>query len=568
MEFAAAFNGSKESILSIKRLIEGGNRLTVILVDRGSANDNMSDYEIEKFADVFSSEIVFTDTSIEDKFERVRNSLMMIKAMGMDNVSFSDIDIQENIAFNNDVCDSLNLKALHPLMLEDKEELIKEFLNSGLTARIKNVDFNKIDIEYEGKTFDDWFVDYLKEIGKVDICGEDGSYSTVIDIGPLNEVFKRKIYVDNASTCYPKAIGVTTAVSDFVEKRCYSINRGTYSKSYELTLEVVDIREKLKGFLNALSNYSCVFGGSATESINMLLRGTLKEGDEIIVDDRMHNATWRTIEYLKQFGINLKIWENKGGKYDIEDLKALVTENTKMLFLTLVDNVLGRPILDETLMEEIPKLCKKNNIVYVVDAVQAACEIKLDIQELKVDAMILSAHIGFMALEGLSMVVGSDKYLKSVRPLIFGGTGSNSNSPQMPDSLPDRLEAGTLNLPAIISLGAAIDDIYGISVDKIINKKCMLGKLLREKLRETGLVDVNGYGSFCSISAKNLDDAILCMRLDTMFGIMTRVGIHCSPCTHMAEGSFPYGNVRMSLGYYNNKNDVSKIVKAVTQILG
>ncbi|MEG0250202.1 MAG: aminotransferase class V-fold PLP-dependent enzyme [Peptostreptococcus sp.] len=607
MEFVASFSGGKDSALSIKRMIERGHRLIAIIVStkedmNTSWTHDLDKKYFEKVADILRCEVIFTDTDVDNYEEQFENALVKSKKLGARACIFGDIDISDHLSWNKRRCDNVCMECIHPLMFEDREEIVEKFLTSGLKAKIKKIDEKKIPKDMLGINFDIEFVEKIKKIKNVDICGENGEFHTVIDLESLRKVLGADIYVDNASTCFPKAPSVSTRLSEFIDNESYSINRGTYMKAYNLSSQVIDVRDKLTKLLKAPKGYNTIFSPSATEAINMTLRGCLYKGDEIIVDDRMHNSSWRTVEYLKNKDVGVKVWCESTGegsssfgliadaeeevrkyeencisnkeiicksdnsnqtinkKYDIMEFKKLITNKTKVVFVTLVDNITGH-YLNEA--EEIGRICAEKNIYYIVDGVQSICERELDLEKLKADAFILSGHIGLMGPEGIAATVIRDDMAKDMEALIYGGTGSQSNSPNMPDTLPDKLEAGTMPTPAIIALGAAIDYVEKVGIDKIIEKKHRLGERLREGLKKIDGTEVSGNGSFCSLSMTEQDDAMVAFNIDARRRIMTRVGIQCSPCTHIVEGSFPNGSIRFTPGYFSNEYDIDEIIDAI-----
>lgn len=232
--------------------------------------------------------------------------------------------------------------------------------------------------------------------------------------------------------------------------------------------------------------------------------------------------------------------------------------------LNLVDNVSGRYLID--MIDDYSKLieyCQINNIYIIADASQAICERKFSMKELALDALIFTSHIGMMGPEGLGLMILGEKIKNKVQALIYGGTGSKSNDPEMPNILPDRLEAGTLNHPAIFGASAAIEYINKIGIEKIIEKKHNLAKILREEISLIDGLKVFGNGSFVCISSSKIDDASLSFNLDLNGGIMNRVGIHCSKLSHESIGDYPDACIRLSLGYFNNIYDIKRTIDEI-----
>lgn len=609
MEFAASFSGGKDSTLAIKRMLDRGHRIVAIIVSgkedkESSWTHNIKREYFKKAAEIFRCELIFTDTNVEDYEEKFEKALSEAKKLGAQACIFGDIDIVEHIKWNNRRCQNIGIECIHPLLFEDRKSIAKEFISTSIKANIVKIDESTLSEDLIGQVYEQSFIDKLEKL-QVDPCGENGEFHTKIDLDSLRKVICKEIYIDNASSSFPKAPNLAKSMSEFIDNESFSINRGTYMKAYKLSSKVIDVRDKMLKFTNSPKGYNCVFGSSATELINLILRGVLKEGDEIIVDDRMHNSTWRTLQYLEKKGINIKVWssssdnnnrdkllisksrkaeiksfilgsnENLDSKnsgddlkdlleyeYKISDFENLIGEKTKVVFLTLVDNITG---FYNRKAIEVGKVCARKNIIFFIDAVQAACEREINVEELKAHAIVVSSHIGLMGPEGLAHLIINNEIAKEIDPLIYGGTGSQSNSPSMPLMIPDKFEAGTMNLPAIIGTGAALDFIDYVGLDKIIEKKHILGKKLREGLSKIENVDAKGSGSFCSVIISGQDDAMVAFNLDMINHIMTRVGIQCSPCTHMAEDTFPNGSIRFSIGYFNNKYDIDYIIKSVEE---
>ena len=611
MEFAASFSGGKDSTLAIKRMIDRGHRIVSIIVStredkKLSWTHNIEREYFKKAADILRCDVIFTDTSVDDYEKNFEEALMESKKLGAQCCVFGDIDIVEHLKWNKERCVNAGIECIHPLLFEDRNKIVDEFLSSSIDAEIIKVDEKIMDSEFEGKRFNQEFVDEIKFMG-IDACGENGEFHTRIDLESLRKSLSNEVYIDNASNAFPKAPGVGSQLEMYTDGESFSINRGTYMKAYNLSSKVIDVRDKILEFTRAPKGYQCIFAPSATELINLVIRGALEEGDEIIIDDRMHNSAWRTLEYLENRDINIKVWssgadsdhkqfktskkrkshiksfvlgeefvdsgekdscediDTKEYEYRVEDLEKMFTENTKAVFLTLVDNITGH--YNEHAVE-IGRLCAKKDVMFFVDGVQAVCERNINVKEMRPDAFIMTSHIGLMGPEGVAEMIINEQCAKKIRPLIYGGTGSQSNSPCMPVTVPDKFEAGTMNLPGIIATGKALEYCEYKGIESIIEKKHALGKMLRDGLSEIEGVIARGSGSFCSVIVEGQDDAMVAFNLDMINHIMTRVGIQCSPCTHMAEGTFPNGSIRFSVGYFNNEYDIEYIIKSVRENIG
>lgn len=514
MEFAASFSGGKDSTLAIKRMLDKGHRIIAIIVSSkkdklASWTHNIDRDYFKKAAEILRCEVIFTDTDVADYESNFEKALMKSKKLGAQACIFGDIDIVKHIEWNNRRCKNSGIECIHPLLFESRDSIVESFIKTGIEAKIIKVDSKKLSKDLIGKIYGQKLIDEMKK-NHIDPCGENGEFHTKVELNSLRKMVFKEVYVDNASTAFPKASTIGKTMSDFIDNDSYSINRGSYMKSYNLSSKVIDVRDSLLKMTNAPKGYSCIFAPSATELINLVIRGSMEDGDEIIIDDRIHNSAWRTIKSLNNT-ISSKIWFpnykiknktvfynfendkkgiekfilgspeeflNKDGEkakyveksiceYKIEDFKSLITDRTKVVFLTMVDNITG--FYNKSVLE-IGKICKEKGILLFIDAVQAICEVDIDLKRLEADALIFSSHIGLMGPEGIAEMLIKDESAKKINPLIYGGTGSQSNSPNMPVLMPDKFEAGTINLPGVIATGAAVDFIEYLGIENIIEK--------------------------------------------------------------------------------------------------
>lgn len=588
MEFAASFSGGKDSILAIKNMIDKGNRIVSLIVSTNKENDKSWTHNIQKdyfieVSKILKCEVIFTDSNVENYETCFEDALKIAKTLGASACVFGDIDIINHIKWNKERCDNVGIQCIHPLMFQDRKKIIDNFLNTNFIAKIKKVDNSKLEECFVGKILDKKLIYEFENKYNIDLCGENGEYHTIVDIDSIYREFSKDyksnyndglnkslnlyndIYLDNASTCFPKALGVATSMSKYIETESYSINRGTYMKSYDLLGKIIEIRESIKYFFNAPKSYECIFSPSATYSINQLLQGLLKKDDTIITGDNNHNSTVRVLSNLKNNGIEVI---SVSSSNIIECLKEyLEIKKIKALFITIVDNISGSMFVEVDELKKTAEFCRENDIYLILDAVQAVCEIKLDLDYIGIDALIVTSHIGMMGPEGVGISLLSKKISMELQPIVFGGTGSKSNSDEMPNSLPDKFEVGTLNLPSIIGTGRAIEYINYLGVDDIINKKHKLGKYLRERLSEFENSKVIGNGSFCLFNIEGYDMSILAYYLDSIYRIQARVGIHCSYEIHKKLGTFPEGGIRFSIGYFNTEREIEKVIDSIEFIL-
>jgi cysteine desulfurase family protein len=381
----------------------------------------------------------------------------------------------------------------------------------------------------------------------------------------------KEIYLDNASTSFPKAPGVGEAVYEYMVLSGANINRGSYGSAYSALEKVLECRELLAETFNGGDYKNVVFTKNVTESLNIIIRGLLKEGDHVLVSSMEHNAVMRPITALAEKGISFdRIPCRRDGSLITEEIEALIRPETKAIIMTHASNVCG------TLMpvETVGKICKAHGIFFILDSAQSAGLVPIDMDKMNIDALCFTGHKSLLGPQGTGGFVLKEKLVEIIEPFIFGGTGSISDSLRMPDFMPDRFEAGTMNIPGIIGLREALLWLKSREEGSILRHELKLTKYFLEALESEipdkvtvlGKENVEGRLGVVSLLTPGLDPAMVCYRLDREYGIATRVGLHCAPDAHKSLGSFPGGSLRFSFGYANEEDDVEKAVRALKEI--
>lgn len=371
--------------------------------------------------------------------------------------------------------------------------------------------------------------------------------------------------MDNASTSFPKPSCVTKAIEDYINTCGSNVNRGSYTSAYEAEEIIMKCRQNIASFFGCENPRNVIFTSGATMGMNMVLLGMLSPGDHVLVSGMEHNAVMRPLTALMQDGIAYDTFQNA------YDLKGKIGLRTKCIVMLHGSNINGE-VFD---VERIGELAMEAGCYFVVDASQTAGHIGIDFEKIKADALVFSGHKGLMGPQGIGVVIMSERMARKCKPLIYGGTGSRSATLDMPEFLPDKFEAGTLNIPGIIGLNAAIDHINSIGIDEIFSREKYLTRLLIQKLsglEDEGLIriissaDKDIFTPIVLIVTKKIDVADAARRLDEYYGVQTRVGLHCAPCAHKALGTFPEGGIRFSLGFDNTEEDINMAVDALYDI--
>lgn len=378
------------------------------------------------------------------------------------------------------------------------------------------------------------------------------------------------IYFDNGSTSFPKAPNVGKAMAEMIEKGAFNINRGGYEGAYDLEGIVYDTRELVCELFKFPKCSNVVFTPSVTYSLNFFIKGYLKSGDHVIVSSMEHNAVMRPLVQMEKVGVEFDIAKgDREGNITVEDFEALIKENTKAIITIHGSNVCGTIVP----IEKIGQLCKKNNIVFVVDAAQTAGVLDIDMEGYNIDFLAFTGHKSLLGPQGIGGFIVRDELANMISPTIVGGTGSISDSEEPPMFLPDRFECGTLNLPGIIGLYNALKYIKSVGIDKIREKELSLTEYFIEEVKKLNSIEIIGKKTMenrlgiVSLDFKSMDNAQIAFLLDSLYGISTRVGLHCAPRAHKTLGTYPQGTVRFSFSHKNTKDEIDTCIDALKNIV-
>ena len=378
------------------------------------------------------------------------------------------------------------------------------------------------------------------------------------------------IYLDNASTSFPKAPTVATAMSDYITNRGININRGSYALAYDVEDIIYTTRQRLNTLFNGHDPSHVIFTQNVTMSLNMVIKGLLKSGDHVLVSSMEHNAVMRPLTQLLDKGITFDIIPcDKMGSIQLESMDSLIRPNTVALIINHASNVCGtiQPL------ESIGSICKTHNLQFIVDAAQTAGVIPIDVKACHIDALCFTGHKGLLGPQGIGGIILTKEMAQNLTPLIAGGTGSFSHLETMPTHMPDAFEAGTLNLPGIIGLNEGLSYIESQRMENIHNHELALTQAFLEGLQSIDVVniigkqDIQDRTAVVSITIDGMDPASIAYELESTYHIMTRVGLHCAPRAHQTLGTYPEGTVRFSFGYANTHEDVVSALSALHRIL-
>jgi len=375
------------------------------------------------------------------------------------------------------------------------------------------------------------------------------------------------IYLDNGATSYPKAPGVGEAMLDYVNNVGANVNRSTYATASTAAMILLDTREQLCRLFNFDDPTHVIFTPGMTAGLNMLLKGYLKPGDHVIVSSMEHNAMMRPLVQLEREGVEFsRIPADRDGIARAQDIIPLIRPNTKLVAVMHASNVCGSLLP----VKEIGAICRERNIPFILDAAQTAGHYPIDFKELGLSALCAPGHKGLLGPQGIGVMLMDHEFAKSVEPLIAGGTGSASDSEELPPYMPDRFESGTMNIPGVYGLNAALTYILEKGVDSFRAHEEVLTKRFLDGLKDipvrlAGTWDMDKRVGVIAVDFTGHDNAEAAFALEQA-GILTRCGLHCAPSAHKTLGTFPQGVVRFSLGYASTEADVDGALEAIRAI--
>ena len=374
------------------------------------------------------------------------------------------------------------------------------------------------------------------------------------------------VYFDNgATTLKPKV--VRDAINLYYDEYTANAHRGDYKLSAVVDNLYEGTRESVRKFINAKEKSEIVFTSGSTNGMNMIVFGFfkdyLKEGDEVLITLSEHASNiipWFILQ--KEIGIKVKYIDlDDNNEVSVDNVKKAITDKTKVISLAYITNVIG----DERPIKEISKLAHEHNILMVVDAAQGAPHKKIDVQDEDIDFMVFSGHKMY-GPTGIGVLYGKFDLLDKVTPMNYGG---GMNAMFTKDGyvelreIPTRLEGGTPNIEGVLGLGAAIEYLSDIGMDKINKYEKDLKKYLISELEKLDFIEIYNKNNTGNIVAFNIKDVFAqdtAVYLDK-YNICVRAGNHCAK---ILDNVFHISNtVRISLSFYNNKEEIDLLINVL-----
>ena len=377
-------------------------------------------------------------------------------------------------------------------------------------------------------------------------------------------------YFDNAATTYPKPKDVYEFMDNFYRNYGGSYARGSYNSENPIINIVLNTRAKMKEVLNA-RNKAVVFTATATIALNMIIQGLIKKNKvkkNIYISSFEHNAVTRILEYYKNKGdIEIDILEIENNySYNLEKLRyQFDKKKPDILIISHASNVTGRiaPV------EELAILAKEYSSFTVIDMSQTAGLLNINLNLEAIDFAVFAGHKTLYAPTGISGFFIKESI--ELETVLFGGTGYDSANLEMPNSIPERYEIGTLNLQAIAGLNASLKWIEQIGINNLYQKELENRNKIKKILKKYDFIKIIGdneeanYVGIISFVIDNISSDSMAP-IFSQKNIIVRTGLHCAPLAHKFLDTFPTGTIRLSTSYFTNEKDFEELIMLLDYI--
>ncbi|MGL5984854.1 MAG: aminotransferase class V-fold PLP-dependent enzyme, partial [Cetobacterium sp.] len=280
-------------------------------------------------------------------------------------------------------------------------------------------------------------------------------------------------YFDNSATSSPKPETIYSVVNSSIKDYNANPGRAGHRKAIEVGKKIYEIREKVANFFGVKNSLNVAFTANATESLNFAIKGGISPNSHVITTNFEHNSSLRPLFYMQdEKNVKLTFIDT------YLDLEKNITKETKAVVINHISNVNGTV----QNIKKIGELCKEYNLLFILDTSQSAGYIDIDMERDNVDILCVTGHKSLFGIQGVGAICLREGI--KVEPLLEGGTGSFSKLSRQPKEMPESLEAGTLNTPGIMSLGAGIDYINLKGIQSIKNHEDRLAHMFIEGLEK------------------------------------------------------------------------------------
>ena len=385
---------------------------------------------------------------------------------------------------------------------------------------------------------------------------------------------RKRVYLDNSATSFPKPEAVTEAMVRFAHECGASAGRGAYAEAKDCQRMIATCRRRVAELINAEGPERIVFAMNCSEGLSMAIRGLLNtapRGTHAIATAMEHNSVLRPLNALKeQIGLRPELipCHAQTGRVDPDDIRRAVRPETRLIACVHVSNVTGtiQPIA------EVCAVARDAGVVSLIDAAQSAGHVEIDVQKLGADLVAFPGHKGLLGPLGTGVLYVRPGVERRLLTMKEGGTGTISESPHQPQSMPDKYEIGSHNAIGLAGLAAGVAWVLGQGVARLRRHDESLMRIFLartagvEHLTVFGPRDPRHRSGVFSVGIDALSPQQLAAALERDFGIRTRPGVHCAPLAHQTIGTHPMGTCRLSFGPMTTREEVGYAAGALAKI--
>jgi cysteine desulfurase/selenocysteine lyase len=380
----------------------------------------------------------------------------------------------------------------------------------------------------------------------------------------------QRIYLDNAATSWPKPAAVYDAMNRYQRENGAPSGRGTSRAADEVQRTILRARRDIADLLGISGPERVIFTNSGTDSLNTAILGLLRPGDHVVTTVCEHNSVLRPLRYLADnFDVSVTYVPCDGvGFVSSDDIRGALKSNTRLVAVVHASNVTGsiQPI------DEIGKIVAEHSAFFLVDAAQTLGEVPISFQDCQADMIAAPGHKGLLGPLGTGVLGLSERAAKELKPFRFGGTGTSSDADSQPEELPFKFEAGNLNVPGLVGLGASLAEFHEAKVQKLKQHHQMLAGRLLSGLEAINGVTVHGprsaksRTSVVSFTVKGYDPQEFAAVLEMVASVECRAGLHCAPRMHETLGTLAGGGaVRLSPGWATTAEEIDFALVTIAQ---
>lgn len=377
-----------------------------------------------------------------------------------------------------------------------------------------------------------------------------------------------RIYLDHAATGWPKPEAVYEAMDRFARSVGAAAGRGAYRSATTAGGIVASCRRRLARLVGATDSSDVALFSNGTTALNAAIFGIIRPGDQVVTTAIEHNSVLRPLQHLVETAdVHLDVVPcDQQGNVAAEAILDRVTPSTRLVAVSHGSNVIGS-VID---VAKVGAAIASSDTLLLCDAAQTLGYLPLDVGAAQIDLLAAPGHKGAAGPLGTGVLVASAKARQQLRPTVFGGTGSQSESTRMPEEFPAMLEAGNLNVPALAGWDAGLGQLLDEHPAERARRFETMAELLAQRLSSiAGIRVIAGRRlPIASVTFDGLDVGTAAALLDSEYGIEVRSGLHCAALIHRHLGTSPDGTLRASCGHTSSEDEIEQLAEALRQLAG